>query len=626
MPEPLNVEDLIRLADSLERDVAFANTRVRVQNRRALRRRMTEVAIAGISEKLEYKTAGLEVNEDRYANRLRSASIKILVASRKQQSISVEKAQNIENFFYRIYYDLRRKRTSRIRAPDDRAIRYQVSDFVGIRHIDWAPHVREKLFGKLGGKIEDLPGKLKVLFKGGFEGNPFELRAPDPLRVFWNDDMSMVAEIGRVGIDQLRVSYGLSDNTDFASITSDLKSKHPQEAEPTTVSFYHVETNGHVYEAIANDRDTGGGGSRKTLLLRVSPNPAGRPRYTFAPGHEGTGDEPWQYFRPLLAPLYPLAELLNITGTLMTSSALKTGRAPYQEVKVGSGADDFGSILSRPENERNIIWLDTSTDTWPTARDGYEWKPVPSPDMDMLLATHQHLLAEFNDSGFPSILSPGASIDASSGYDRAQQMEGAQDFLEPPLTNIAAAWYEHFLQIAEQIKAVDLSVTIPVMQVAQGEDARVRPFVTIEPEDLEDIDLEVRFESVPRVVQFAEDESDRRDVELGFMARGTYMAKKYDDPIREARQVDLDKVGLAAAEAANEFAIQFIKQMAPQIAQGVAQDLGLPATVQEGQQGARPARPEGGSFPGLGVTSTPGVQAQGGAPPAVGGAARGAAQ
>jgi hypothetical protein len=211
-------------------------------------------------------------------------------------------------------------------------------------------------------------------------------------------------------------------------------------------------------------------------------------------------------------------------------------------------------------------------------------------------------------------------------------MEGAQDFLEPPLTNIASAWQELFLLAAEQIKVVGLPVTIPVMQIAQGEDARVRPLVTIEPGDLEDIDLEVRLSSTPRVVQFAEDESDRRDVELGFMARSTYMAKKYDDPVRETKQVDLDTVGSAAAKAANEFAIQFMKQMAPQIAQQVATDLGLPAMVQQGQQGqggeARPARPAAGSVPGQGSPVVPPVQGQPGAPApaAVGGGATGAAQ
>jgi hypothetical protein len=179
------------------------------------------------------------------------------------------------------------------------------------------------------------------------------------------------------------------------------------------------------------------------------------------------------------------------------------------------------------------------------------------------------------------------------------------------------------------IKVVNLPVTIPVMQIAQGEDARVRPMVTIKPEDLEDIDLEVRFESIPRVVQFAEDESDRRDVKEGFMARSTYLGKKYQDPVREAKQIDLDKVGVAAGDAANEFAIQIIKQMAPDIAQQIAMEMGLPAMVQQ-QEGGEPrnARPAEGAAPGIGTALVPPVQSEPGAPApaAVGGGARGTAQ
>ena len=114
---------------------------------------------------------------------------------------------------------------------------------------------------------------------------------------------------------------------------------------------------------------------------------------------------------------------------------------------------------------------------------------------------------------------------------------------------------------------------------------------------------------------------------MGSVSRSTNRAKTDDEHVRGAKQVDLDRVGLASAEAANEFAIQFIKQMAPDIAQRIAMELGLPAMVQQ-QQGAasRPARPAGGSVPGLGSPAVPPVQAQGGAPPAVGSAARGTAQ
>ncbi|KKL48698.1 hypothetical protein LCGC14_2322880, partial [marine sediment metagenome] len=73
IPEPLNAEELIRLADALKNTPAFQNTQRRVENRRALRRRDHKVNIAGISEMLEDRTPSLEIHEDRYANRLRSA-------------------------------------------------------------------------------------------------------------------------------------------------------------------------------------------------------------------------------------------------------------------------------------------------------------------------------------------------------------------------------------------------------------------------------------------------------------------------------------------------------------------------------------------------------------------------
>ena len=621
IPEPLDAEELIRLADALKNNPAFQNTQRRVENRRALRRRAAEVNISGISEKLEGRTPSLEIHEDRYSNRLRSADIVIEVAAKKADTGLAEKAQDIKNFLYALYHDLRRKRTSRFRAPDDRAIRYQVSDYVGIRHLDWSRDVHRKLYGEGGGKIEDIAAALKKVMKDGFQGNPFELRAPDCLRVYWDEDGSMVAEIGTVSVSKLRATYPEHETT-FDDITSVLRAEDAPSSDNTAIPFYHVETPGFIYEAISV---MGKEGNAEHLLLRSQPNAAGRPRYTFAPGHESTGDEPWQYFRPLLAPLYPLAEQINILDTLLLSSALQTGRAPYQRVKVGSQADDFGSFLARPDNDQNVVWLDKSNPVWPDAGPGNEWKPVPAPDLQVLLIVYQQKVIEFQQAGFPSILSPDAQIDASSGYDRSRQMEGAQDFLSPPLENIAAAWHELFMIALDQLETVGLPVTMSVKRIAQGEDARVRPQVTIDPKDLtKDFDLEVKLLSIPKVVQFAEDESDRRDVDLGFLAESSYMKRRFDDAAREMRQVNLDRVGRAAAELANDFSIQYLKTVAPDIAQRIAAEQAIPIPA-EGN-GFKPARPAGGSVPGLGVDDVPKVQSQTGSPPAVDGGATGTAQ
>lgn len=588
-----------------------------MENRRSLRRRDHKVNIAGISEMLEDRTPSLEIHEDRYANRLRSADIVIEVAAKKLED--KDKAQDVENFLYALYHDLRRKRTSRFRAPDDRAIRYQVSDYVGIRHLDWSRDVHKQLYDGGEGEIKDIEKAMKKVMKDGFQGNPFELRAPDCLRVYWNEDTSMVAEIGTVPRSHLIEAYP-DHEVNFNDITGPLRSEDTPTADNTSIPFYHIETNDYIYEAISA---AGKEGSKDALMLRVQPNAAGRPRYTFAPGHESTGDEPWQYWRPLLAPLYSIAEQLNILGTLLTSAALQTGRAPYQEVKIGSQADDFGSIMTRPAEEVNVVFLDKSKPVWPPNRDGYKWEPVPAPDLQVLLIVYQQKVIEFGQAGFPSILSPDAQIDASSGYDRSRQMEGAQDFLSPPLENIATAWYEIFMIALDSIDKVGLPVTMSVKRIAQGEDASVRPKVTIKPGDLtKDFDLEVKFLSIPKVVQFAEDESDRRDVEKGFMSRSTYMKKRYDDPIREMKQVALDNVAVATEEKAQQDALSLLEIMAPDIAAATAARLAIPVPMQPPADNARPA---GGPMPALGSPAVPPVQSQNGIP-AVDGGATGAAQ
>ena len=534
----------------------------------------------------------------------------------------MERAQDTENFCYALFHDLRRHLPGRLDAPDDEALDFQVVDMAGIRHLDWALDVKEKLF-KGGKDATDTAGKLRSIFKKGFMGNPFALRAPDPIRVVYEKDFSLVAEIGLVDVATLNSVYP-DKKADFEDIVSDLRADNKEAAEEHTVPFYHIETKDYIYEAIRNDKK---GDDREDLMLRTTTNVAGRPRYAFAAGQRGSGDKPWQKFRPLIAPLYPLAQLHNITGTLLMTGALQTGRRPYQLVDDGAQADDFMSLSVRPGEETNIAWVDPSNPQWPEAPAGKKWEPVPIPDQSILLQAHQQIEREIVAFGFPPILSPAAEIDATSGYDRSRQMEGAQDFLEPALQNIAASWHEIFMLALDTLRAIDVPVTIPLMQIAQGEDVRFRPPITIDPKELEDIHLEVRFESIPAVTQFGIDEANRRDVELGFMSRSRYMATKYDDPIKEAKQVDLDRVGAAASELATTFVIDFIKQQAPQIGARVAAEQNIPMSAQPPQNGADPARPEGGALPGVGAPIVPPVQTQPGQPaPGTGDQAVGVAQ
>ncbi len=612
LPEPFEADELIRLVGSLERNTEFKEWHeTYLPNRRKVRWREEPVNIAGISEKLEYKTPGVAANADRYRNRLRGADLNIIVAAKALEE--KEAAQRVENFFYLLYDDLRAESDL-----DDEALDFQAADGVGIRNLDWSDDVLDKLFSKTR-NIDDIVERVKAAFSEGFDGNPFKLRVPNPDGVYFHRDQSMVAEIGPVFVSELRLAYeGRLDGdegVEFDEIVSDVVEREAGlEQQERTAQFYHIETKEYVYEAISNADHS------KSLLLRVYPNPVGEPRYTFAVGHRTSGTQPWKKFRPLIDDLYPTAQRMNITGTLLLTAALQSGRPTYQQVKVGSQADDFMSILSRPAEDQNIVSIDTSKGEFlDDPKPGYEWKQVPPPDVSVVRDAHEQMRIDFEEYGFPRALSPSPDVSGSSGYHEAKMMEGAQDFLEPALENVARAWRKLFLQAANAIKKLDVPVTIRAVPRAEGKDRRVQEQVTIKPEDFKDIRIRVEFKSMPAGAQFVADEANRRDVELGFMSETTYMETKYDDPERERKQVALDKMRRAAEEQAMGIALAYLEQEAQKKLQAVLGQAQVPVTMDEP---ADPARPASGAAPAVGAPPVPPPQTQNGEtpPPAESGA------
>ncbi len=604
MPEPFSADQLIKFVSSLEQESTFKEWHnTYLPNWRSLRQRTHPVSIAGVAEVLEYRSPAIDENVDRYRNRERSADIRVTVAAKKGDTRSVQAAQRGENFLYMLYENFREESDA-----DDEALDYQVADGLGPRNIDWATDVLDKLFGNTA-KVDDLSAALKAAFTEGFHGNPFRLRVPDPQVLYWDRDMSMVAEVGPVRISSLREAYDKpeGEDTDFDEIVSDpLSTDEGDEHRDRTVQFYHVETNEYIYEAIVNST------KEKKLLLRTYPNPIGAPRYAFAAGHRTSGRQPWRAYKPLVAPLYPVVQLLNITRTLLMTGGLQTGRPMYQEVKAGSHADDFMSLLAKPAAERNVVSIDTSSgEMLPPPREGYRWESIPIPDTSILEKADERLEADIINYGFPASLAPDVPVNASSGYERAKIQESAQDYLEPALANNAAAWRQIFVQCFDAIKKVGIPVTLYTIPRAQGESTRVQRQVTLKPEDIEDVRIEVAFESIPATVRFGVDESNRRDVENGWMSESTYMATKYDDPERERKQVALDRMRAKAEMMAEEAAAAFLQQSVQKYTQQVAADLGIPMPV---QAATNPARPEGGAMPGVGAPVVPPMQSEVGEP------------
>ena len=449
----------------------------------------------------------------------------------------------------------------------------------------------------------------------GFDGNPFQIIVPHPERVYWEPDLSKVAEVGIVKVRTAVDSYGEHEDK-IIDLVSAVMPDADRGVWDKTIDYYHLETEDYIYTVLGSDD--------RSEEVEIRPNPAHRPRYSLAAGHLTSSNLPHEKYRPLVHDLYSVAQKMNIADTLLMSGMLAHGRPLYQEVDNNARGTDAISILSDASGERRVISIDLSQGKMPPSRRGTHWEPLAAPTPDQLKEAMARLDREWDRYSFPTALSPEASeLDAKSGYDRSQQEDVAVDFLNPALLNRARAWKKTFLLMASMLQEVKIPVRLRAVPFAEGLSRAQRAEMTVQPTDFEDIDLEVTFSSKSRTAQFGEREEMFRRFQLGLISRPTLMAELYDDPIEEDKKIALDKMAQAGEQMAMQFAMSAIQVLQPtdmqQIqAQQAAAQQGAPQPTngvpQDGGPsepgGIRPARPagEGASVPGLGSPVIPPAQ------------------
>lgn len=605
--EPYKPNEVIDLAKSLQDQPGFHERQGIMQNWDALRWRKMPVNILGISGKLEYLTPGIAANVDRYRSRMFSATITISVAPKSTKQEDVNAAQRAENYFYRSFHDFASETT------EEEALDFQSWAGCGIWHPDWSPDVMKKLTGVKTGSIEELRGTILEGVEQGFDGNPFQITVPHPQQVYWEPDFSVVAEVGIVKVRTAVDSYP-EHEAKIIDLVSPTMRESDQSVWNETLTIYRVETPGFVYTVL--------GSGDLAEEMEVRPNPAGRPRYSFAAGRLTSSSRPHEKYRPLVHDLYSIAQSINIMKTLMMSGALNTGRPLYQEIADNAKSQDIVSVLSDPSASTRVITLDTSQGKMPPPKRGYHWEPVASPTPDQLKEALAELRLDWGSYAFPTALSPEATeLDAKSGYDRSQQEDVAVDFLNPALLNRARAWKKNFLLMAKMLQEVKLPVRLRAIPVAQGLSRAQRAEITVKPTDFQDIDLEVTFSSKSRTAQFGEREEMFRRFQLNLISRSTLMGELYDDPIEEDKKIALDQMAQSGQTMALQFAQSAIQALQPadmqaflaqqqvqQPTNGVPSPEGGPAEP----GGIRVSRPagEGASVPGLGSPVIPPAQSE----------------
>lgn len=534
----------------MSQQTGFTDFAQKNRNREALLEREIAVNLQGVSQTIESRSPILEVHSTEFTNELDGADLYLQVAARGSEERDIGRAQTVEDFDYAIYNDWTRRRTMRYYAPKRRALGQMVDFGLGILHLDFAPENRKLLYGKQVETVEDI---IVALDAGkGFKQNMLIIECPDINAVFWEPDFSMVGEVGERTVSQVLAAYdGLDYDNEREFFTSETMEEFSgQDWWDRTCKVYHLETADWIYDVVKSARDP--------YELDRRPNVAGRPWYAFMAGHIRPGRSPAQMFRPLISALYPETERYNLLRTLLDNGAVLTGRPAWQEVASGGRATPFAEYVQEEAEKRPVVIFDTTEQQLPKPRKGYEWKIMPVPEPSWLKEAMEDARRNITEWGFPVALALNAPLEGSaeSGVHAARQMEAAGKYLKPPLDGVAAAWHEIFSLVGDIIKGLGQPVTIPARMRAKGEDPRLRHPVTVKPEDFEEQDITVRFESALQAAKFSQRESDLRLLQAGMMSKATFMQKHYENPLDEEERIILDQ--------GKQFTMQQIMQLVQQ--------------------------------------------------------------
>ena len=591
---PLSADEVRSLVKDLAQQPGFQKRNTMWRNRRDLRHRDAKVGVPRVRAEAEYRTPWLDEEVHRWANRCIGAPIRIKVTAKRGSQDAA--AQRIENFFYRVYWDFRRVRTAAFINADQRAADHKCGDGLGIRHIRLSPKALDMLVtGKKN--VEDM--------EKGFVGLPFILEAPDPITVYYEPDLSLIAEEGTVTFRKLN---GLYPNLGF----SGMENRYHLPSEPMDIVYdkqvydktcmvYHVESPLYVYDLLVqpDNRET-----ESALILNSYENVFTRPAYAFDPGHITGSDEPVYAYEPLVGGLYGMAQQWNVLGTLQQAAGLFTGVPMYYMARrKGTAGDDPGDWSTLPSGEKKEFNFNWETGEVEGIPEGYEPVPVKFETGIDLTHAKEDFRWEMQRYSMRDI----AEVQATSGYDRARIIEATGFDLQPALDNQAACWHEIFLLIAEAIKKLDVPVTVQTIP-QRGEKAADRE-VTVKPDDFRDIDLAVQFPAIGLSARFALVESGLRQMEADQLSETTFMSEYQgtDDVERERRMRDRDKLRRVVREQEAIIIGQVFSEVAMADLREALPDMFPPVETPPEAEGEPAKAPGGNAGPGTGA---PLVQAE----------------
>ena len=589
----MNESQVQELVTQITGESQFRERNTEWSEARRLVFREREVVIPGTTMEAEYRTPELLEAADKYTARFLGAPFTVNVSAQGPGPKAEMKAQAMENYDYRLL----------TRWWSQGLFHGPIHDMVGVTGEGWVHLTLNRSILPVIPREEDYDNpeaylkRAKEVLDEFTTGERADLLQIEPIRepesIYYTPDKSVIFSAIKVPLPPLQKQYGkpgagglwgekgkakgINVSNGAYEITS-LEGAVEEDSwnaslYSNTVLLYVVEDADYIYHLI---EDAGGG---KKHALGCYKNIFGAPGFVNVQGR--TTNHPSAKFavHPLTHAAMAIAPLHNITATIVYSGGIL---GEMQRVTLEPLPGDEAARERKDNRNLEIELLGNRVVKFP---DGYKAvQPNIGVNADTLQA-HAQLEAKMVQYGYPQELGNPADADATSGYQQAVMRDTVANIIDPPLANIAAMLNRLLTLKDTGIKTLDIPVTFRNFAPTDdmGKVARsVMDEITIDPDDIVEVDREVSFDSLTLYARQAKIELGRTLLAEGRITEDMFLRDfmGIDDPLRLKRQRLIEKAQAIAEETALKAATALFGKVSQAVAAEATVNSGIAPFVQ----------------------------------------------
>jgi len=499
-PDPLTESELRELVDTIIGAPEFTTRDAAYAARRALCFGLPEAAVVipgvDIPPAMQWFDPSLNVDGTSYVRRMVGARLTVHVTATKEGRRAEAVAAKIKNYLSYMIADWLSRGIPQPAMFDTATVG------LGVLH----PIIRpEALPEPPPMDKEEPPAAYMTRLKesiAAYKGNPFDLERIDSRTLYWEADRSIQfqkAEVPVRAVNRIYEARGKSIAQEDGKVLIRQVSGAQGEHETSTqrraemVTLISLEDKHWCYRLVY-----GAGGPKEAVTLDVYPNYFGEPSYVPLHGDLSGLLDALNFSQPWLLGKYPIIRKKNLFGTVLLAAGLRSAQQRYQLRWMGKG-DAPGNV--GVEDIRVVGELLIPPD-------GYE---IVMPKIELGVDATEALryMESIDTYGFPREIAHPMEMDAKSGFDRAKATDAVSSLLDAPLMGWTDAARKACLLILHAQAELGLKITVRSSRVAAREPdapADVVDEITVEADELEDVDMTIEGDATTQYTQIAQAE------------------------------------------------------------------------------------------------------------------------